>query len=230
MCYFIFSVEAKFGASLKFPGKTKNRGGKPFAFSLCQFEDSPVVRTSSFSESEVVLQALFWVVSSSWLGVDASGKLTGRELVTELDGREMAQFCEKWEKAASAARRVHSEQLLLAVLASSDQLHLHRDHIFWLLQDTTGQYLKSSMKYVRYLNQASNLVLIMGDLKLKMHSKQSLSIVAKCVLLPWTPPHTLSQHTCSYQAHTFIIPLYLSKGRQLCQGIKENGLKRIIHN
>lgn len=26
------------------------------------------------------------------------------------------------------------------------------------------------------------------------------------------------------------MPLYLSKGRQLCKGIKENGLKRIIHN
>lgn len=157
-------------ASPKFSRKIKNRGGRPLAFSLSEFEDSPVVLTSSFSESEVVLQALFWVVSSSWLGVDASGKLTGRELVTELDGREMAQFCEKWENVASAARRVHSEQLLLALLASSDPLHLHRDHSFWLLQDTTGQYLKPSMKYVRHLNQASNLVLILGDLKLKIHN------------------------------------------------------------
>lgn len=129
MGYFIFSAKARLEASPKSSRKTQNRG-KPLACSLSQFEDSPVVLTSSFSESEVVLQALFWVVSSSWLGVDASGKLTGRELVTELDGREMAQFCEKWENVASAARRVHSEQLLLAVLASSDQLHLHRDHIF----------------------------------------------------------------------------------------------------
>lgn len=102
---------------------------KKKTFSLSQFEDSPVVFTSSFSESEVVLQALFWVVSS-WLGVDASGKLTGRELVTELDGREMAQFCERWENVASAAKLVHSQQLLLAVAASPDQLHLHRDCIF----------------------------------------------------------------------------------------------------
>lgn len=108
----------------------KKKEEKPLTFSLSQFEDLPVVFTSSFSGSEVVLQALFWVVSSSWLGVDASGKLTGRELVTELDGREMAQFCERWENVASAAKPVHSQQLLLAVTASSDQLHLHRDVIF----------------------------------------------------------------------------------------------------
>lgn len=69
-----------------------------------------------------MLQALFWVVSSSWLGVDASGKLTGRELVTELDGREMAQFCERWENVASAARLVQSgfywQQRLLQTIST----------------------------------------------------------------------------------------------------------------
>lgn len=73
----------------------KKKQGVKLVFSLSQFEISPVVLTSSFPESEVVLQALLRGFSSSWLSVDGRGKLTGRELVTELDGREMAQFCEK---------------------------------------------------------------------------------------------------------------------------------------
>lgn len=59
------------------------------------FDLSPEFFASSFPTAEVGLQMALGVASSSWLGVLPSGKLTGRELVTELDGRELAQFCEK---------------------------------------------------------------------------------------------------------------------------------------
>lgn len=49
----------------------------------------PLVLFSSITKLGVLLHGQ---VSSSWLGVVPRGKLTGRELVTELEGRELAQF------------------------------------------------------------------------------------------------------------------------------------------
>lgn len=144
----------------------KKKGEKP-VFSLSQFEDSPVVLTSSFSESEVVLQALLGGVSSSWLGVDGRGKLTGRELVTELDGREMAQFCERWEDVVSAARLVHSEQLLLAVklLQTSHISTMTLFSDFYRTELDNGSN-SAWLNYI-FLNQVSNLALISGNLVIK---------------------------------------------------------------
>lgn len=61
----------------------------------CNFSPkfSPLFLASSLCKAGVVLQTFVGVASSSWLGALPRGKLTGRELVTELDGRELAQFC-----------------------------------------------------------------------------------------------------------------------------------------
>lgn len=63
-----------------------------------------MVFSSSFSLPEAVVQML-GVGSSSWLGAVPSGKLTGRELVMELDGCETAQFCKKKKRT----QEIHSQ-------------------------------------------------------------------------------------------------------------------------
>lgn len=86
--------------------------------SLCWLDCSPPFLSSSFSEDEIVLVG---VASSSLLGVVPSGRLTGRELVTELDGRELAKF---WKEKKTKKREgcFSCRQTLTVVIASINQM------------------------------------------------------------------------------------------------------------
>lgn len=88
----IMSVTNKKKTRLPPQGRLVQRPSTRFVRHWC---DSPPVVSSCPARSGLFLRVLVGEASSSWLGVVPSGKLTGRELVAELDGRELAQFCRK---------------------------------------------------------------------------------------------------------------------------------------